>query len=77
MAAVGPTYCSFALLGLCCPSSRTGAYAERVFLIFWDFAAAGGFLTAAFAAWASLRSAFQTQFDEALPKLAAVPDSTL
>jgi hypothetical protein len=57
---------------------RTGAYAELVFLTFWDFAAAGGFLTtAAFAAWASLRSAFQTQFDEALPKLAVVPDSSL
>ena len=35
---------------------RTRAYAERVFFAFWDFAVAGGFLIAAFAAWASLRS---------------------
>jgi hypothetical protein len=33
-----------------------GAYAERFFLAFWDFTVTGGFLTAAFAAWASLRS---------------------
>ena len=39
------------------PSGKLApAYADRFFFAFWDFAVAGGFLTAAFAAWASLRS---------------------
>jgi hypothetical protein len=46
----------------------TRGYAECVFLTFWDLAVAGGFLTAALAAWASLRSRSR----QMLPELAVV-----
>ena len=54
----------------------TTPYADRFFLAFWDFAVEGGFLTAAFAAWASPRSRSKRNFDEVLPELAVVHDST-
>jgi hypothetical protein len=52
-------------------------YADREFLTFWGFAAAGGFLTAAFAAVGLFALTFQAQLEEVLPKLAVVHDSSL
>jgi hypothetical protein len=43
----------------------TRGYAECVFLTFWDLAVAGGFLTAALAAWASLRSRSRHSLEDA------------